>query len=390
MTGRRRFGTAATSLMGLRTVQMMAHPAFPSRRVRFLQFAIWIGCLALLASCRNEPVGPAPLTRVKAVTAEIVDFAPAITLTGVIAAQVRTDLSFRIGGKINERLVDVGDHVVRNQLLARLDPEEQQAELVSSEASVASAEAMMRQAAAAFERQKDLLSRGNTTRRDYDQAEASLRSATADLDQARSDLAVAQDQISYTELRADADGVITARFAEVGQVLAQAQPVYTLARDGPRDAVFNVHEWVLTNVATNRDIVLSLLADPAVKAVGDVREISPAVDPSTQTVTVKVGLRSTPDVMTLGALVNGTGPMRQRQVVLLPWGALFEIDGRPAVWLVDPASSLVSLKPIAIDRYTSDRIAVSSGLRSGDVVVSAGVQLLRPGQKVEIATGAGR
>ena len=87
--------------------------------------------------------------------------------------------------------------------------------------------------AAAFERQKDLLARGNTTRRDYDQAEAALRSAQAQLDQAHADLEVAQDQLSYTELRADADGIITARIAEVGQVVAQAQPIYTLARDGP-------------------------------------------------------------------------------------------------------------------------------------------------------------
>ena len=258
----------------------------------------------------------APLTRVKAVTTEIVDFAPTITLTGVIAAQIRTDLSFRLSGKISERLVNVGDHVVLNQVLARLDPDEQQAELVSAQAGVVSAEAMVRQAAAAFERQKDLLGRGNTTRRDYDQAEASLRSAKAQLDQAHSDLAVAQDQLAYTELRADADGIITARMAEAGQVVAQAQPIYTLARDGPRDAVFNVHEWALANVATDNGLVISLVSDPAVTTLGDLREISPAVNPATQTVTVKIGLRETPHAMTLGALVDGTGPMRQQKVVL--------------------------------------------------------------------------
>ena len=115
-------------------------------------------------------------------------FRPPITLTGVIAAQIRTDLSFRLSGKISERLANVGDHVVAEPVLARLDPDEQQAELVSAKAGVASAEAMVRQTAAAFERQKDLLGRGNTTRRDYDQAEAVLRSAQAQLDQAQSDL----------------------------------------------------------------------------------------------------------------------------------------------------------------------------------------------------------
>ena len=89
--------------------------------------------------------------------------------------------------------------------------------------------------------------------------------------------------------------------------------------------------------------------------------------------------------MTLGALVNGSGPMNQQKVVLVPWPSLFEIDGRPAVWVIDPRSNVVSLKPIAIARYTRDHIAVSDGLQSGEVVVSAGVQMLRPGQKVEIA-----
>jgi RND family efflux transporter MFP subunit len=318
-------------------------------------------------------------------TTEIVDFAPPITLTGVVAAQVRTDLSFRLSGKISERLANVGEHVVRNQLLARLDPEEQQAELVSTNAGVASAEAMVRQSTAAFERQKDLLGRGNTTRRDYDQAEAALRSARAQLDQAHSDLKAAQDQLSYTELRADADGIITARNAEVGQVVAQAQPIYTLARDGPRDAVFNVHEWALTNLATENGLTISLVSDPAVNALGDVRELSPAVNPSTETVTMKVTLRDTPHAMTLGALVNGTGPMKQKKVVLVPWASLFEIDGRPAVWVIDRSSNVVSLKPITVTRYTRDHIAVSNGLQSGETVVSAGVQMLRPGQKVEIA-----
>lgn len=353
--------------------------------MQILRLTICLVAFGLLTGCKDDSGTPPPLTRVKAVIAEIVDFAPTITLTGVVAAQVRTELSFRVSGKISERLVDVGDHVAKGQLLARLDPDEQQAELVTAQAAVASAEAAVRQTAAAFERQKELLTRGNTTRREYDEADAALRSANAQRDQARSDLGVAQDQLSYTELRADADGSITARTAEAGQVVAQAQPVFTLARDGPRDAVFQVHEWALANVASDRDLTIALQADPAVKTVGDLREIAAAVNPSTQTVMVKIGLRETPHAMTLGALVNGSGPMKQRKVMLLPWAALFEINGRPAVWVIDPRSNVVSLRPITIDRYTKDRIAVAGGLQPGETVVSAGVQMLRPGQKVEIA-----
>ena len=159
----------------------------------------------------------------------------------------------------------------------------------------------------------------------------------------------------------------------------------TVARDGPRDAVFNVGEWALANVVMDKGLAISLVSDPAVATVGDVREISPAVNASTMTITVKVGLRQTPPAMTLGSVVNGKGPMKQRKVFLLPWGALFELAGNPAVWVVDPRSITVSLTPVTIDRYNRDTIAVTDGLEAGQIVVSAGTQLLRPGQKVEIA-----
>ena len=345
-------------------------------------------CVGLLAACRNEPAPQAPLTRVKAVTAEIVDFTPSITLTGVIEARTRTDLSFRINGKISERIANVGDHVVTGQVLAKLDPDEQQEEVVSAKASVASAEALVRQTSVAFDRQKELLTRGNTTRRDHDQAEADMRAAEAQLKQAQSDLKLAEDQLSYTELRADADGIITRQSAEVGQVVAQAQPIFTLARDGARDAVFNVHEWALNNATTDKDLAIALVSNPEVRTVGDVREVAPAFNPESETVRVKVGLRQTPDAMSLGALVNGTAPMTTQKVVLLPWGALFDIAGKPAVWVIDPGSTTVSLKPIVLSRFAKDRIVVADGLQAGEVVVSAGVQLLRPGQKVEIAGAA--
>jgi membrane fusion protein, multidrug efflux system len=148
--------------------------------------------------------------------------------------------------------------------------------------------------------------------------------------------------------------------------------------------VFNIQEWALTNVAFDKGLSVSLVSDPAVKAPGAVREIAPAVDPSTMTIMVKVGLPETPPAMSLGAVVNGAAPARARQVFLLPWGALFEIDGKPAVWIVDPKTSTVSLKQVVLDRYNRDTIAVTGALAPGETVVFAGTQMLRPGQKVEI------
>lgn len=351
-----------------------------------VQLLGWTISAGLLAACKTESVSPVPLTRVKAVTVEVVDFAPPITFTGVVSSRGQADLSFRLSGKIAERYVNPGQHVKTGDLLARLDPEEQQAELAAAQAGVASAQAQVRQAAADFERQQRLLSTGNTTRREHDQAEAAQRSAQALLQQATADEQSARERLSFTELRVDAPGIITRRWAEAGQVVAQAQPIYTIARDGPRDAVFNIHEWALHNVVFDKDLPVSMVTDPAVKTVGDVRQIAPVVNPTTATVMVKVSLRETPPAMVLGSLVNAVGPMKSQKAVLLPWGSLFEIAGAPAVWTIDPASNTVSLRPVTINRYMKEHIAVASGLKAGDIVVTAGVQMLRPGQKVEIAT----
>ncbi len=339
----------------------------------------------LPAACKNDPAPPVPLTRVKAVTVEVVDFAPPVTFTGVVSPRNQADLSFRLSGKIAERYVNPGQHVRMGELLARLDPEEQQAELTAAQAGVASAQAQLRQAAADFERQQRLLSTGNTTRREHDQAEAAQRSAHALLQQAAADEQSARERLSFTELRVDAPGIITRRWAEAGQVVAQAQPVYTIARDGPRDAVFNIHEWALTNVVLDKNLPIAMVTDPSVKTVGDVWQIAPVVNRTTATVMVKINLRETPPAMVLGSLVNAVGPIRSQKAVLLPWGSLFEVAGAPAVWTVDPTSNTVSLKPVTVDRYMKNYIAVAGGLRAGDVVVTAGVQMLRPGQKVEIA-----
>jgi RND family efflux transporter MFP subunit len=295
-------------------------------------------------------------------------------------------VSFRVGGKIAERLANVGDHVTADQVLAKLDPDEQKAEVEAAKAGVQSAEATLRQTTSALERQKNLLTTGNTTRREYDQADAAARSAEAQLAQAQSQLAQANDQLAYTELKPGADGIIVQQMAEAGQVVAQAQPVFMLARDGQRDAVFNVHEWALANVDLDKGIQVSLVSSPSTKTPATVRVVSPAVDANSMTVQVKLALASTPPAMTLGRLVNGTALTKARQVVLLPWRSLFEQGGKPAVWIVDGDTNgaTVSLKPVAIERLNQDTVAVT-GLASGTKVVSAGVQMLRPGQKVEIA-----
>jgi len=344
-----------------------------------------------LAACQQQEAPPEkPLAMVQAQTVALTDDAPAITLTGEIRAQVETDLAFRAGGRITERSADVGMHVSADQVLAKIDPEEQQANVNAAEAAVRAAEAQLRQASSAFERQKTLLSRGYTTRRDYDQAEEAFRTAQGSLDAARAQLGAAREQLAQTTLRAGVAGVITTRNAEVGQVVQAAQPVFTLAPDGPRDAVFNVHESVFIQAPAGRTAEIRLVSDPTVRATGTVREVAPTVDPASGTVRVKFGIERPPAAMTLGAAVSGEGRFKPRKAIVLPWSALSSQEGRPAVWIVDPTLKAVSLRPIVVERYDTGRIVVREGLQLGEMVVTAGAQLLRPSQTVVLAEGAVR
>ncbi len=204
---------------------------------------------------------------------------------------------------------------------------------------------------------------------------------------AQAALSTAREQLSYTTLKAGQDGIVVSQSVEVGQVVQTGQAVFVLARDGQRDAVFNVPESVLTSPPASRTVDITLQSEPQVRATGEVREISPILDPATDTVTVKVGIAETPPRMTLGAAVVGRGRWEQDEVLILPWSALFAAEGRPAVWVLDQ-NDAVSLQPVTVRNYETGRIYIGAGLEPGQRVVARGGQLLLPGQKVHPVEGA--
>jgi RND family efflux transporter MFP subunit len=345
-----------------------------------------LACLAAVAvavaGCNDkaEPSRQATFVRTEAVKLQARQVS--IALTGDIQARVRAELSFRVSGRVTERLVDVGVHVNAGDVLARIDPVEQQADLDGANAAVATAESQLRVASATFERQRSLLVGGFTTRASFDQAQQGLRTAEGSLEAAKAQLGTAKDALTYTELRAGAAGVITARNLEVGQVAQAAQSAFTLAQDGPRDAVFDVYESVLFRQPQSNVVHLSLVADPAVTATGHVREVSPTVDPKTATVRVKVAIDDTPAAMTLGSVVTGEGRWSPVQRIVLPWSAMTNLAETPAVWVVNPKDKTVSLKPVVVDSYEKGVLVIRSGLQPGERVVTDGSKMLRPGQVV--------
>lgn len=325
---------------------------------------------------------------VRTETVRLDDRQVSLTLTGDVQARVRTELSFRVSGRVTERLVDVGTHVNAGDVLARIDPAEQQADLDSAAATVAAAESQVRVNRATFERQKTLIVNGFTTRASFDQAQEALRTAEGSLDAATALLGKAKDALGYAELRASAPGVITARNIEVGQVAQAAQSAFTLAQDGDRDAVFDVDESMLLREPENDMASLVLLSDPSVVAQGRLRELSPTIDSKTATVRIKIAIDHPPKAMSLGAPVAGTARWTPVKRITLPWRALTMTTATPAVWVVDPATNTVSLRPVAIDRHETGIVVIKSGLEPGERVVTDGGKLLSPGQAVRFAEDA--
>ena len=311
-----------------------------------------------------------------------------VTLTGAVQARFSADLSFRLSGRVRERLVDVGARVGPDEVLARLDAAEQQADADAASAAVTAAEAQLRVARATFDRQSQLIANGFTTRVAFGQAQEGLRTAEGSLEAAKAQLGTAKDALAYTELRAGASGVITARSLEVGQVVQAAQPVFSLAQEGERDAVFEVYEAILFADFDGGPVSLTLVSDPNVKATGRVREVSPAINPKSATIRVKVTIENPPKGMTLGSAVAGTAKWKPVAQIALPWTALMAAGSKPAVWVLDPSTKTASLKRVTVDRYEAEAVVIKDGLEPGERVVVDGGKLLSSGQRVFYADGS--
>jgi RND family efflux transporter MFP subunit len=307
-----------------------------------------------------------------------------VSLTGQVRAENEVSLAFRVDGRMIERPVHVGDVLTADQLVARLDPQIQDNALRSAQANLASVEAVLTQARLTFQRQQQLLKDGWATRANFDEAQQKLLTVQAQVDSADAQVRIAREQQGYTMLFADSPGAVTAVGAEPGEVVHAGQMVVQLAREGGRDAVFDVPEQLIRNGPQNPMVEIALSNDPQVKATGRVREVAPQADGATRTFQIKVGIVDPPEAMRLGATVVGRFRLSAPPGVEIPASALTETDGRPAVWVVDPHSKTVSLRNVEVLRYDPSTVVVSRGLDTGSLVVTAGVQTLRPGQKVRL------
>ncbi len=348
------------------------------------RFAL-IAAVAALAAC-TKPVPPEePVRAVKVVVVAADGIRSGAEYAAEVRPRTESRLGFRVSGKLLRRMVEAGQHVSAGQALAQLDAQDFKLSVDAARAQLAAAVANRDLAAADFKRYKDLRDQNFISAAELERRDVALKAAQSQLDQAQAQFAAQGNQSAYATLVADAAGVVTSVDAEPGQVLAVGTPVVRIAQDGARDVVFSVPEDKVGQMKLGSAVEVRAWASAAVYQ-GKVREVSASADPVTRTFVVKVTLAGA-DVLPLGTTVSVLPQALDRSgpaVIKLPTSALQHDGTAVAVWVLERASMTVRLQPIAIATADGNDVVVASGLQPGMEVVSAGVHVLSPGQKVTI------
>ena len=362
----------------------------------FLFVGPFVAALSI-AACSKPDTPPEPVRAVRTVTIAAQSAGAIYEYASEIRARTESRLSFRVGGKMVKRFVDIGDTVKAGQLLAQLDPQDLRLGQDAARAAVAAADANYAQNVADFKRYKDLNEKGFIGPAELDRREMAMKTSRAQLDQAKAQSSVQGNQAAYAALVADAAGVITGVDLEPGMVASSGTPVVRLAHDGPRDVVFAVPEdkvGVVKALAaqSNRfQVRLWGAGDGDALLPAKIREISAAADPVSRTFLVKADLGAgAAQSVRLGQTATVLMALpRTEGVTKLPLSALREEKGRSTVWLVDRGSMTVKVQDVTLAGADGNDAVVTAGLAPGQIVVTAGVHVLSPGQKVKFYVDPG-
>jgi RND family efflux transporter MFP subunit len=341
-----------------------------------------LGVSLVLAACQAE-TAPAPKSE-RPVQVQRVTFetkGAVREFVGVVRARYETDLAFRVGGKIIARAVNVGDHVRAGKMIARLDPQDLRLQVESAEAELIAATSSLAQAAAELQRYTTLKSRGFAAIAEFDRKKAAYEEAKGRLARAQRALDLARNQLGYSELRANADGVITAALAEPGQVVAIGQPVARLAHSSEKEAAIAVPETWLNDVRKAKAKV-HLWSERGRSFDARLRELAPQADPVTRTYAARFTIIDAGESVALGMTAKVTlTRVIKTPVAELPLSAVLSRGAGPSVYVVKSAGEL-TLRPVTIASFNEDVALITGGISAGDKVVTLGVQKLEPGLKV--------
>ena len=350
--------------------------------LHFLPLTILSVVIFLLPGCGdNHGNTTDPVRTVRYVVVGSAQTLPALERTGEIHAHDETILSFRTGGRIVTRSVDIGDRVNAGQLLATLENTTSQNQLDGAQADYEGAKASAQVAALNVSRMQKLMPTGAIARTQLDNARADWLVARARLKNSESALRNARENLGWTRLIAPQSGMITEVSASAGQVVTGGQSVLTLATGEARDVVFDIAKPDAIPPQEQAGLRVSLLSDPSVQASAALRDISPQADPQTRTWRVRATLQNPPLAMALGASVTVTLPATGPHGYALPASALSRVGDKPAVYVINPQSQ-AQLRVVVPAYYTATSVIISGGLEPGDRVITAGVSKLRSGEPV--------
>jgi len=336
-----------------------------------------------LTACDKPPPQVAPVRPVLSALVAETTVDP-LALAGVVAARLETPFSFRVLGRLVARPAQIGDLVSKDQTLAAIDPLAEQLGVRSAEADLASAQAQLANALGVAERQGTLLKSNATTQAQVDSAEQARASALAGQNRALAALAKAKEELGYAVLKSQFAGVVTNTGAEVGQTVAPGQMVVDVADPSSRDAVIDAPDTAAATLSLGTAFEVAAQLDPELRVTGKVREIAPQADAATRTRRIKIALDDPPDDFRLGSTITARPVDGARKAVRLPASAILARDGKAFVWIVDPASSQVSTREVALADASGDPVEVTSGLEPAMRVVTAGVHSLVEGEKVRL------
>ncbi|HGF1303595.1 efflux RND transporter periplasmic adaptor subunit [Klebsiella quasipneumoniae] len=350
--------------------------------LHFLPLTLLSVVIFLLPGCGdNHGNKTVPVRTVRYVVVGSAQTLPALERTGEIHAHDETILSFRTGGRIVTRSVDIGDRVNAGQLLATLENTTSQNQLDGAQADYEGAKASAQVAALNVSRMQKLMPTGAIARTQLDNARADWLVARARLKNSESALRNARENLGWTRLIAPQSGMITEVSASAGQVVTGGQSVLTLATGEARDVVFDIAKPDAIPPQEQAGLRVSLLSDPSVQASAALRDISPQADPQTRTWRVRATLQNPPLAMALGASVTVTLPATGPHGYALPASALSRVGDKPAVYVINPQSQ-AQLRVVVPAYYTATSVIIDGGLEPGDRVITAGVSKLRSGEPV--------
>jgi RND family efflux transporter MFP subunit len=364
---------------------MLLHSIF-SRYSKALAFpAVAVAALALGGCDETVAQKAEPARPVLTATVHYEAETPDRSFVGTIKPRIETDMGFRVAGKVEKRLVEVGQVVQVGQALATLDPVDLKLQAEQAQAELNASTGVLAQAAAAEHRAQELRTKGWNTDAQLDQARAAADEARARLNRAQRSVELTQNSVSYATLTSDTHGVVTATLVDAGQVVASGQPAIRVARLGEKEAVVAIPETLIGRAKTGTARV-SLWSEPGKTYAAKLREIAPTADPATRTYLAKFSLPDADDKVSLGMTATLTlADAATSRVARVPLSALFSQGGPSSLYVVDDKGD-IALKPVTVKSYESDDVVITGGVEEGAKVVVLGVQKLDPSQKVRVVS----